>query len=420
MTASRTIPIVTEAPSLRSALRGLLRRDVLTICLVVFTADVVGGILWPTFSLYAQGLGASLSFIGALSSITGLTQLVTSMPIGVLSDKHGRKRVLMLGMLAFALATATFALAPNAYFLIPGRVLFGVAGVATFFIGAAYVGDIVTYHERGLAFGLYATAMGLGFGVGPLLGAAVTVSYGVPASYLFASALSLGGAALALWGLRELRLSQGVTNARSLSLLRDGVTQMMRDPHLMAASLCNLLISTTFGGAISNFFPIYAAQLHVSQPTINSMFSARAFGSTLARLPAGAISQRLPSRAIMLSALLVAMTAIFSMAQTDLVWLLGVLLVMEGVAFGMFLPPGQAFIAEHSTPATRGQVIGVYSTAGSLGGALSPLLLGLVADAWSTRAVFLVTAALVAAGLLATAYLFTRREVVSSSHVERP
>lgn len=82
-----TIPVAALWSSLRHALRGLLRRDVLTIYLVIFMCDLVSGILSLTFSLYAKDLGASLSFIGTLSSISGITQLLTSIPIGMISDR---------------------------------------------------------------------------------------------------------------------------------------------------------------------------------------------------------------------------------------------------------------------------------------------------------------------------------------------
>lgn len=411
MTAPQAQLIVNAPPSLLRALRGLMRREVVLICLIIFMADLVSGILSPTFSLYAQSLGASLAFIGTLSSIVGLTQLFTSMPIGVLSDRYGRKIVLTLGMVSFAAATTLYAFSPNVVVLIPGRILLGLASVSTFSIGVAYVGDVVTPTERGLAFGLYTTAMGLGFGIGPLIGAAVAVNYGIPASYLVAAALALIGALLAVWGLRNHRTTQSAITTRSFGLLRAGFAQMIHDPRLLAGSLCNLLISTGFSGAITNFFPVYAAQNRATQESINSMFSVRAFGSTLARLPSGAITSRLPSRAVMVAALLLAMIAIFGMAQTNGLVLLSVLLIVEGVSFGMFLPSGQAFTAEHSTPTTRGQIIGAYSTAGSLGGALSPLVLGLIAEAWGVQSVFLFTATAIAVGLLVAGYLFSRPSV---------
>ena len=433
-----------------SILRGLMRRDFLIICFIIFSADLVSGILSPTFSLYAQGLGASLAFIGTLSSIGGVTQLLTSLPAGVLSDRYGRRIVLTLGMLAFSGATMLFALAPNALLLIPGRILMGLAGVATFSIGAAYVGDVVSDTERGVAYGLYTTSMGIGFGIGPLIGAGIAELYGVPASYLAAAGLALCGALLAAFGLAapaparsaEARQAKTVplppeaqpaavtlaataqaavapsrrsSPARrapvrlSLGLMRHGFAQMLHDPRLLAGSLCNLLINTGFSGAISNFFPIYAADQHASQETINAMFSVRAFASAAARLPSGAITSRLPSRAVMLAALLLATTALFLMSRTNALSLLGILLIFEGISFGMFLPSGQAFTAENSTPATRGQVLGAYGTAGSLGSALSPLVLGFVAEVWGAGAVFVVTAALMGIGIATALVLFGRR-----------
>lgn len=398
-------------------LRGLMRRDFLIVCFIIFSADLVSGILSPTFSLYAQDLGASLAFIGTLSSIAGVTQLLTSLPAGVLSDRYGRRIVLTLGMLAFAASTTLFALAPNALLLIPGRILMGLAGVATFSIGAAYVGDVVSAAERGVAYGLYTTSMGIGFGIGPLIGAGIAEPYGVPASYLAAAGIALCGALLAVFGLAahrpvaptaRSRPARGAPIRLSLGLMRDGFAQMLHDPRLLAGSLCNLLINTGFNGAISNFFPIYAADQHASQATINAMFSVRAFASAAARLPSGAVTSRLPSRAVMMAALLLATAALFLMSHTNALALLGLLLIVEGISFGMFLPSGQAFTAENSTPATRGQVLGAYGTAGSLGSALSPLLLGFVAEVWGAGAVFVATAALMALGIAAALVLFGR------------
>jgi MFS family permease len=391
------------------ALRGLLRRDVLMICLVIFCADLVTGILSPTFSLYAKDLGASLTLIGMLSSVVGLTQMITAMPISVQSDKSGRKIVLILGMASFALATFLFALAPNAYFLFPGRVLVGVGSVATFSIGVAYVADIVTPAERGLAYGLYATAMGVGFGVDPLIGALVALHYGVAASYVLASAIAVIGMMLAAKELRTIRHSVHAVGIAKPKFEWSSVRAVIRDPNILAGSLANLIMSTSFSGAIVNFFPMYSAQIGLSQTAINSMFSARAFGSAAARLPTGALTHRISSRAVMGAALVLAMIAVVSMAQTDAPFLLGMLLLAEGVAFGTFLTSGQAYIAEYSSPTTRGTAVGVQSTAGSLGSTLSPVVLGIIAEIWGVPTVFRVTGILILIGLCGIAGLYAFR-----------
>lgn len=388
-------------------MRRVLRREVLAVCAMIFTADVVSGILSPTFSLYAQTLGASLALIGALSSISGLTQLVSSMLIGMLSDRTGRKLVLTLGMLCFAATMAIFALSPNAYWLLPGKVLAGLAQVATFTMGIAYVGDVVQPEERGLAYGLYTTAMGTGFAVGPLLGSAVASRFGVSGSYLFASSVALLGMLIACVGLATIKPRPALSRHLP-GLSRAELGLLLRNPALLAGSVANLVMGLVFGGAIVNFFPVYAAQLGVSGAAINSMFSVRALCSAASRLPTGFLTSRVPSRTIMLVALILAMLVTLFMAQTVSLPILGALLVVEGISFGMFLTSGQVFVAQHSSAETRGSAVGVYSTAGSLSAALGPLVQGLVANQWGVRAVFGTTALAVAAGLLAVSYLYTR------------
>jgi MFS family permease len=140
----------------------LRSKEVLALCAMAFMADICTGIITPTFSLYAKGLGASLTLIGALGGINGLTRIFSAVPVGLMSDSRGRKTVLSAGTLLFTLSSFLYTVVPNPYFLFPIRVLASVAVIATFFMGLAHLGDIVAEGERGLAIGLYTTCMGLG------------------------------------------------------------------------------------------------------------------------------------------------------------------------------------------------------------------------------------------------------------------
>ena len=158
----------------RPPIRTVFRTQIVVLCLAIFLIDVLAGIVSATFSIFANDLGATVFVVGLLTSLSGLTALFSSIPIGSLSDRIGRSRVMLTGMAAFTIVMVLFAVAPSPAFLIPGRLLMGVAGVGSFWIASAYLGDIVTARERGIAFGLLTTAMGLGFGVGPVLGGQVT------------------------------------------------------------------------------------------------------------------------------------------------------------------------------------------------------------------------------------------------------
>ena len=156
---------------IRATIRRDLTRDVAKLCALIFIADVVSGILSPTFSLFAENLGVSLALLGIITTIGGLTQLSIALPFGLLSDRIGRPRVLLGGTIGFVLCLLSLAVATGPAMLAVSRVLYGIAGVATFSFGAAHLGDITTKEQRPFAFGLYTSCMGLGFTVGPLLGA---------------------------------------------------------------------------------------------------------------------------------------------------------------------------------------------------------------------------------------------------------
>jgi MFS family permease len=179
---------------------------------------------------------------------------------------------------------------------------------------------------------------------------------------------------------------------------------MAREPNLLAASLANVSRGAVFG-AIMSFFPLYLASLSVGDAAIGSMFAVRALGSTLARMPAGLLTTRLSSKSIMTIALALMVIVVVFISGTTTPAVLGVLLAGEGVAFGMFLASGQTYVTEQSTESDRGTVLGVYSTAGSLGATAAPFVLGFIADVWGLVAVFQVTGVLVIVGLGVLGYV---------------
>jgi MFS family permease len=398
------------------------RRDILALCGFIFIADSLSGIVIPTFSIYARSLGASLVLIGILSSVVGLSSLVTAIPSGILSDRVGRRPVLLGGMLVWAACFASFALVDDPYLLFPGRVLMGAGIILTIGIGAAYLGDITFGDERGPAFGLYATAMGLGFAVGPLVGGAIADQYDIAASYLFAAGLALAGFAFGYWFLprrSEVRSDAEPDDVDTASDDRPRFLDVFLYPPLLIASFAVFLQSAAFLGAVQNFFPLYGQDVAViSAGFIATMFSIRAFISTGVRLPMGIFSAWITTAGVMSLSLLCMGIALIGISQTTDTLLLTVFLAMEGVGFGGFVTAGQAFTAEVSTGRTRGTAMGIYRMAGALGSAGGPVIMGWLASQWSLSLVFLVTgiAVLIGAGVVGWTVpwrrVFTRRSAM--------
>lgn len=368
-------------------------------CVVIFLCDVVWNVISPTFSIYAQDLGATLPFIGVLNSVTGLAMLIFSVPAGVYGDRAGRKRMMQIGTLIFALACVAHAAAPSSEWLIPARVLFAIGTVTTFPIGAAYIVDVTHPRERGIAFGILTTAMSIGSVVGAFLAAVLEVPLGIRGTHLVAAGSAALGFILAAALLRRtnmpsLNLNPGLPFATMLPLLKN--------PRIAMACLVQLLISTCFIGVIMPFFPLLAQARGASSPLVSSMFSLRSFGSMLTRLPFGVLSNRVPRITLMMIALAVICVSVFAMGSVLPVFVLGALLMVEGIAFGLNLTVGQAAVTEVAGESERGAAIGLHGTAGSLGATVSPMLLGALAEVTSIEAVFQITTALalVALGLV--------------------
>jgi len=385
--------------------RIVLRKDLLVIFAMVFLADIAIGSFRVTVSLYARELGASLTLVGIIGGLEGLTRILFSVPIGMLSDARGRKGVISAGLLLFAASFFLYPLAPGPYFLLPIRIVTGLAVPATFFIGIAYVSDIVARADQGLVIGLYTTCMGLGFAVGSALGGQVVEHYGYAACYRLAALVALLGFAFLRLGPSAGHRPKPKAAHRASEPLPARLALLVREPSILAASLGNMLISVVLEGAIFNFFPLYVASLSVSEATIGSMFSARTVMSTLARLPTGALTTRLPSRRFMIAALLLAMAMVSLISFIRAPAVLGVVLAAEGIAFGVFLASGHTCVAECSTEDNRGMVTGIYNTAGSMGTALGPFALGPVADLWGLETVFWLTGVLLFFGVCAILFL---------------
>ena len=375
----------------------LFRRDLLDACLVIFLADVVTGMISPTFSLYARSMGASLSFLGLLAATVGLVRLTLSIPLGVLSDWN-RKWVLVGGMLVFMVSAAGLAVSPSAAWLFLPNALFGIGQIATFTLGIAYLGDRLPAEQRGLGIALYTTCMGLGFGVGPALAGWTQQEFGFGVTYELAAVIALAGAVYAAVQLKGRAVHASTQRVYGGTSLR----ALLADRRIWAACLAQVLISLTFNGVIVTFFPVLANEgLGLSAGVVGGIFAIRAFASTVLRLPAGLAELTVEPRILMIGALVIEAATLVAIQATQSVVLLVILLAIEGISFGLFLTSGQEFVIRLAGPRTRGGAMGIYATAGSLGQSGGTLILGFIAQSFGIRWVFLGVAAVVMFGLLA-------------------
>jgi MFS transporter, DHA1 family, tetracycline resistance protein len=171
------------------------------IFLTVFVNLVGFGIIIPLLPFYAQTFGASPLVIGLLFASFSLSQLVAAPILGDLSDRWGRRPVLIFSLVGTVVSFVMLAVANSLFMLFAARIVDGLSG-GNITTARAYIADITTEENRAKGYGLLGAAFGLGFIVGPALGAAFShISYTAP---IWAAALiTVVATALAVFWLPE-------------------------------------------------------------------------------------------------------------------------------------------------------------------------------------------------------------------------
>jgi DHA1 family tetracycline resistance protein-like MFS transporter len=178
-----------------------LSRPLLVIFLTIFVNLVGFGIIIPLLPFYAQTFGASPLTIGLLFASFSVSQLVAAPLLGDFSDRWGRRPILIFSLVGTVVSFVMLALAHSLAVLFVARIVDGLSG-GNITTARAYIADVTSEEDRAKSFGLLGAAFGLGFIVGPGLGALFShISYTAP--IWAAAAITVVAIALAWFWLPE-------------------------------------------------------------------------------------------------------------------------------------------------------------------------------------------------------------------------
>ncbi len=351
------------------------------VLILFFTLVVVMlgfGIVIPILPFYVTQFGGGGSAMGSLMAIYGVMQFIFAPIWGSLSDRYGRKPILMLGVLGNALAQVLYGFSTQLWMLFAARALAGILSSATLPTAMAYIGDSTAQSERGGKMGMIGAAMGLGMVVGPGLGGWMAhISLAAP--FFLAAALSLIALLMVLFLLPESHppIAPPTTSVRQLRLQNLGVA--LRSP-ISILFLMSFLLS--FG--LTNFegiFGFYAKQRYNFTPaqvgsvlTFIGLISAIVQGTLT-----GPATRRFGEVAIVRSALLGSAFGFILMilAQDFLqVFLTSGIFVFSNA----MLNPAVAALISRRTNEEQGFTMGLNNSFLSLGRIAGPLWAGFIFD----------------------------------------
>jgi DHA1 family multidrug resistance protein-like MFS transporter len=146
------------------------RKNVAILSLALGVVMLGFGIVMPIMPFYVESMGASAAELGLLVAISPAIQLVASPMWGSVSDRHGRRPVIAIGLLGYGLSMLLFGLSTRLWMLFVARGVGALLSAATMPTTMAYIGDSTSEEERGGGMGALGAATGLGVVLGPALG----------------------------------------------------------------------------------------------------------------------------------------------------------------------------------------------------------------------------------------------------------
>ncbi len=182
-------------------------------------------IILPIFALWTQGRpGWSLQLAGIAMGAYGLTQGILQIPYGWLSDRHGRKRMLYIGLALFACGSFMCALAESPWMMIAGRVVQGAGAISG--VAIAMAADLTRDSQRTKAMAIIGSTIGAVFAISFVAAPALARSIGVPGIFAVTGALAIAAVAVVRWVVPDAPAAKRGASAAAL-------WKGMKDPELV-------------------------------------------------------------------------------------------------------------------------------------------------------------------------------------------
>jgi MFS family permease len=395
------------------------RFALLVIFLTVFI-DLLGfGIVIPLLPIYSEKFGASPVQLGLVFSCFSGMQFLFAPMWGRISDRIGRKPVLVGCLFGSAAAYALFSQVDGMMLLIVARLLAGFFG-ANISTAVAYIADVTTPANRAKGMGLVGMAFGLGFTVGPYFGGKLN-SFSPHLPGFVAAGLSLTAALIGLFFLIE---APRAARAPSRVFGLHDVRRAFGDARIGTVLLLSFLAIFAFGAFESMFiyfglalfptsFGFAAPTLHPSLTELNRAAERAglylfAVGMISALIQGGLIRRLVPrfgeTRLIVAGPLILAL-GLFIVSAANAWWLVIVGCVVMPMGFGLNNPSLTSLVSRASPEAEQGAFLGINQSLLSLARVLGPVCAGASFQYVDARAPFAIAGCvLVIAGLIARWY----------------
>lgn len=408
-----------------NALRPLREaRELLLICVSTVLVMAGQGVIAPVLPLYARSFGVGAAQVGLTLSAFALARMILNIPLGILSDRYGRRLLLVSGPMVTALGMIGSGFAGGIADLLVWRFIAG-AGSAMYMTGAqVYLVDISTPANRARFIGTNQGALLLGVSVGPAVGGLIAEAFGFRAPFFVVGTAAMFASVYAFLGLPETRHlvaddDGDLGDPDGLQVPGRPWARLLLSADFLAVAFVTMSIFFTRTASRQTLMPLLAASAHDFSPgSLGVLFTVLSTITLVGLAPAAFIADKLGRKWAIVPSGLVVSASLALMASVDhTAWFVMSSVVMAA-GNSIAGPAPAAYVADIAPASLRGLAMGMYRTSGDIGFVIGPPLLGAVADATSIGSGLVVNGLLVAVAALVFA-LVAHETVTREAEVPR-
>lgn len=352
-------------------------RNLLIIALIAIVNALGYGIIIPLLYSYSMKYGLSDFQNGLLFATFSLCQFLSTPVIGRLSDKFGRKPLLVISIAGTALSFITMAFAPSAIFLFLARILDGITA-GNIPVASAVITDTTEPKDRAKGFGIIGASFGFGFIFGPAI-SALTVQISPNLPFLIAAAISIIAVIMTAIYLPE-------TNKNIGEVKHDALFDFPKLFHALTNKtvgttlILTLLFSTTMSMFFYGFQSASVKQYHMSPHGISLVFTVFGVLGLIAQVfTLGWTTKKFGVKKTFIFSLLWVSLTFVVMFLTRTVLEFVIANIVLGLANSFIQPLSQTILSEETDAKEQGEMQGVNTSYMSIGQILGPILAGFAA-----------------------------------------
>jgi multidrug resistance protein len=364
------------------------------------------GIIIPLLYPYGKKFGVTEHTIGLLTAAFSIAQFFATPVLGSLSDKWGRKPLLVISLVGTVVSFVMFGFANSIFMLFAARILDGLTG-GNISVAQAMISDISSPKERAKNFGILGSAFGFGFVIGPAIGGLLS-KFGLKAPFFFAAGIAVIGVLLTLFFLKETNQNKTGKTKQKHGFSFTSLYTVLKKPVIGTAIFTGFLLTMAQFTMLIGFQIFSVDELKLSPTQIGLFYGGFGISGIFMQMLVPAVKKFVSSQAlILLISTLFCLGMMLLAGFATGIFLFAVSIGIYGLFNGLRNPMLNAIIADHNECNEKGEIMGVNQSYASIGQTLGPITAGLIA-AVSIHSIFFLASLYILIALLFSIRLISK------------